>query len=82
MCTLSSRPSAPSISADDTAAASTIGVWGPITGKVVPTAQATSTNAAACARLSTAVAVSLANKIHQRGRGAVSSRRIKPISRS
>jgi hypothetical protein len=82
MCTLSSRPSEPSISAAHTADSSTIGVCGPNTGSTVPSSAATTTNAAACASDSTAVAVSLDSRIHARGSGAVSSSRIKPISRS
>ena len=82
MWTDSSSPTEPSIRAEATAATHNIGVCAPHTGKSVPSAMATSTKASACTSDNTAVAVSLLNKIHQRGSGAVSSRRIKPISRS
>ena len=46
MCTDSSKPSAPSIKAEQVTASSTCGVCGPSTGRAVPKSAATMTKAA------------------------------------
>ncbi len=82
MCTDSSNPSAPSISAPAASAASACRPAHDSTGRSVPISTATITKASACSTESSAVAHSLENSNQGRGSGAVSSSRISPISRS
>ena len=83
MCTDSSRPSEPSISAPPTAASSTIGVCGPEHRQRGAQQRGHDHEGRGLRqRQHRGGAVSLANRIHGRGSGAVSSSRIRPISRS